>query len=307
MMMRMPHSPLNISVTSSALTSDPRVAPRLAREAGFGGLIYPALNSSLALPDLSATGKREFRHLLSAQQQQLVAIQFDLGSKGFGTGVDVDHLIVQFRRVLEAARDLGALCVCTDLGPLPRSEERLKPKPPISPRQAGLILLPPSVAEIEGSAPPQPAPLTPVEQAFMAQVDSAMVEVCNLLDRYSVTLACSSSLSSFASLERTIAAARCPWLGVDLDPVAILRDGKDIDEIFSDIGGLIRHVRARDATRGADRRTVPSVVGGGSTDWHQLLNNLDSAGYQGWITIDPTELQDRTSAALAGLKTLRSL
>jgi sugar phosphate isomerase/epimerase len=82
-----------------------------------------------------------------------------------------------------------------------------------------------------------------------------------------------------------------------LDPVAILRDGWEIDEVFSRLGSLVRHVRGRDATGGAGGRTKPAAVGAGGTDWVQLFANLDGAGYRGWVTVDPFELPDRAGAA----------
>lgn len=297
----------SFSVTAAALSTDPRTAPRLAREAGFSGLVFHAFLPSLNLPELSATGRREFRQMLAAQQQQLVAVQFNLGPKGFGAGADIDQIVAKFESILETARELGAVCVCTDLGPLPPAEQQRKPKPRVTPDEAGFILLPPSMGVVEGAEAPEPAPLSAKDRAFMSAVDTALAELCSRTDRYSMTLACSSSLASFASLERTLLATRCPWVGVDLDPVALLRDEQDPDEIFSNLGGLIRHVRARDATKGADRRTVPAVIGRGSTEWPQFLGLLDSAGYHGWITVDPMELQDRTGAATAGLKHLRTI
>ena len=113
--------------------------------------------------------------------------------------------------------------------------------------------------------------------------------------------------ASLAALERAIKSSSCPWFGVDLDPVAILRDVWPMDDIFSRIGGLIRHVRGRDAVRGADRRTRPAPIGKGSVNWGELLANTNEAGYHGWLTIDSLELQDRAAAAQAGLDYLRKL
>jgi sugar phosphate isomerase/epimerase len=70
---------------------------------------------------------------------------------------------------------------------------------------------------------------------------------------------------------------------------------------------LIRHVRARDALRGAEHRTQSVTIGKGNIDWPVLLRNLDEAGYRGWITIDPVDLTDRAGAAREGLKHIRSL
>jgi sugar phosphate isomerase/epimerase len=137
-------------------------------------------------------------------------------------------------------------------------------------------------------------------------VDSALLDLGSRADRLGVTVAFRSDLSSFAALDRVLRAASCPWFGVDLDPVSVLRDEWSLDEILSTFGPSIRHVHARDAVVGADRRTRPAVIGQGSTDWSQLLASLDDAGYRGWITIDPIELPDRASGATSGLAHLRS-
>jgi sugar phosphate isomerase/epimerase len=79
-----------------------------------------------------------------------------------------------------------------------------------------------------------------------------------------------------------------------------------MDEIFSRLGSLVRHVRARDAIT-AHRRTMPAVIGQGSVNWDEFFADLDAAGYRGWITIDPIDLQDRIPAAEAGLAHLRRL
>src|SRR5207247_1763074 len=144
------------------------------------------------------------------------------------------------------------------------------------------------------------APAAPIDQALLDSVGSALTEIGIGADRYSVTVALSSSLASFAALENAIASARCPWFGVDLDPVAMLGDEWDADAIFSRLGPLVRHVRARDAVCGADRRTKAAVIGAGSVEWEALLARLDQSGYQGWITIDPVELTDRAGAARRG-------
>jgi sugar phosphate isomerase/epimerase len=141
----------------------------------------------------------------------------------------------------------------------------------------------------------------------VAQVDAALAELGGRADRLGVTIAFRSDLASLAALERALSAAACPWFGIDLDPVALLRDEWTADEAFSRLGTLVRHVRGRDAVLGADRRTRPAVIGQGSTNWGELLADLDSAGYRGWITIDPLELPDRARAAGAGASYLRGV
>jgi hypothetical protein len=299
----MPDQPLSYAVNASALSTDPREATLRARQLGFAGLLFDAYGTGLTITDLSATGRRDFRHMLSAQDRQLVGFRVDLGVKGFGPGADVDRLLSQLDQVMESAAGLMAPLLCMETGPLPEAPAQPLVKPKITPEQAGLILIPTFAAP-----EPEPAPLpppTPKEAAFQSQVDAALMEVGALADRYKVTVALHSDLSSFAALERTLSAARCPWFGVNLDPVSILRDSFDMDEVFARLGPLIRHVRARDAVAGADKRTKPASVGRGDTKWDHLLSNLEGSGYNGWITFDPTELADRPAAAVAGLKYLK--
>jgi sugar phosphate isomerase/epimerase len=295
--------PRKFAVNASVLSTDARQAVLLARQLGFSGLLFDAYSSSLNLPDLSATGRREFRHVLSAQDRQAVGLRVDLGIKGFGPGADVDLLLSQLRKVMETAVDLACPLVCVETGPLPEAPDRPIVKPKITAEKAGLILIP-TFSEPEAETPPPP-PKTAWDLKFESQVDSAMFEMGVLADRCNVSVALHSDLSSFAALQRSLQAARCPWFGINLDPVSILRDNWDCDQVFAELGPLIRHVRARDAVVGADRRTKPASVGRGDSKWDRLLSNLSGADYHSWITFDSTELADRQAAAVAGMKYLK--
>ena len=295
-----------LSVTASAIApaGDVRAAPRLARRAGFGGLVFDAFSAALDLPELSGSGRREFRHLLASEAQALVAVQCDIGANGLGPGADVERVLARLDRAMEVARELGAGCVCVDVGPLPPAPVVARPKRAVTPAQAGLILVPTAAAR---PAAPEPEPPPPPDPTLVAQVGGAMVELCTRADRYRMTVALGSSLASFASLYNVLVGTACPWFGVDLDPVAILRDAWDSDEVFSTAGPLIRHVRARDAVVGADKRTKPAVVGRGAVNWPRFLGSLDEAGYHGPITVDPTELADRAAAAITAREFLSKL
>ena len=299
----MPTDRRPLAVYAAALSTDPKAAPSQAREAGFSGLLFDAYSPSLNIPELSGTGRREFRQVLSAQDQRLVGLRWDAGAVGFGPGADVDRAIARLDKVMEAAAGLLSPLVCVEVGPLPEPPPAEKPKPKVSPDVAGLILLPTAadVAAARRPAAPEPAH-RPADPSFVSQVDGALAELGRRADRYSCTVAFRSELASFAALERALQHARCPWFGVDLDPVSVLRDEWDVDEVFSRVGPLVRHVRVHDAVRGADRRTKPAVVGKGSVNWEQVLSNLEGAGYASWLTVDPTELPDRTSAAAAARK-----
>lgn len=286
-----------VSVVATAVANDLRSAPKAARELGFAGLQLPLLFGGVDLSQLSGTGQRDVRHLLSTQEQRLAGISVDLGPKGFGPGADIDRLLRRCADAMQAVRGLSADLIVMDLGPLPQPPPEETPQPPKpTGGMAGLILLP-TAAEIASVSRPPALPAT-TDASFFSQVDAALLELGRLADRTSVTFALRSDLSSFAALERALKTASCPWFGIDLDPVALLRDEWTPDQVFSRMGDLIRAVRVRDAIGGAAGRTRPAPVGQGDTAWDEMMSRLHAAGYQGGVTVDPTDLPDRIRGAV---------
>ena len=297
-------SRLKIGITAAALSTDPREAATRARPLGVAGLEFDAFTPAVSLPDLSQSGRREFRHVLSGQNLELIGLRVDLGNKGLAPGADVDRALARVDRAMDAAAGLTAPLVCVDLGPLPEPARAAVAKPKVDSAAAGLIIIP-TAADLAAVQPAEPE--VQGDATFESAVDAALVELGHRADRYSVMLAFRSDLSSYAALDRAIRAADCPWFGVDLDPVAILRDRWEVDEVFSRLGPLVRHVRARDAVAGHDKRTKPAAIGQGSTNWEQLLALLDDAAYHGWLALDPVELPDRNAAARTALNHLTDL
>ena len=303
-MIHMDPTNLKFAVAASALTDNVREAPRVARRLGFAGLQFDAVSAALNLTELSASGRREFRQVLAAESQQIASLLVDLGGKGLGAGADVDRAIDRLDRAMETAAGLMSPLVCVELGPLPEVAVAPKPKQIVSPELAGLIIIPSGTAGEPTTPDPQaPAP----DPKIVSQVDAALVEIGRRADRYGVMLALRAELASFAALERALRQAACPWFGVDLDPVGVLRDTWDIDEVFAQLGTQIRHVRGRDAIGGAAGRTKATVLGRGDVSWPQLLSNLRASDFQGWITVDPVELPNRSTAAQAALQALQHM
>lgn len=295
---------LNIGVVAGALTADPRKVARIARLMGFTGLQLDAVWSTLDVTSLAASGLRELRHLFASESQHLIGLRVELGAKGLTPGADIDRILSRLETIMEAAAGLAAPLLCLDLGLLPEPVRVLAPKPVIETEQAGLILIP---APSQQTAPAASESSRPPDSAHVSLVNSALDELGRQADRFSVTVAMRSGLSSFASLEAALKGANCPWFGLDLDPAAVVADKWEVDEILSSLGNEIRHVRARDAIRGTDHRTRPVVIGSGATDWPAMLAALDAAGFHGWLTIDPTDLSDRPAAAAEGLAYLRKI
>jgi len=256
-----------LAVLAAVFGAEPRAAFQSARAAGFAAVQLDWRSEHLDVTTLSSTGRREVRTILRSQNLELTGLRIDLGGKGLGAGADVDAVLSRLDSVLQAAVGLGIPLVCVDVGPLPSAANK-NPDP---------------------------------------NVDRALSDLGGLADRYSVAVAFRSDLAAFDALDRALRAADCAWFGVDLDPVALLRDDWPMDEIFSRLGPMIRHVRGRDAIVGADRRTKPAVIRRGSVQWDQLLRRLTEADYHGWITVDSLELPDPAAAAIAGAASLRTL
>src|SRR5450432_1682299 len=131
-----------LSVLAAALSGDVRQIPRLARVAGFHGLLFDVWSSALNIPDLTQTGRREFRQLLSAEAQELVGLQMDLGPAGLSKASDLDRQIARIDKAMQTAAALEAPLLCVDLGALPAPRIAKKSKPAIPPEEAGLIIIP---------------------------------------------------------------------------------------------------------------------------------------------------------------------
>src|SRR5436190_19849510 len=134
---------LKFSVMAAAISDDPRQAPRSARAAGFDGLVFDSHSSRLNLAELSGSGRRDFRHLLSAQDQQLTALSVDIGPRGIGVDADVDRVIARLDTAMDTAVGLGNRLLFVDLGPLPAPPPQPKPQKKVTADEAGLIILPP--------------------------------------------------------------------------------------------------------------------------------------------------------------------
>ncbi len=282
----------------AALGSDLRNLAPFAQRCGFNGLQLELKLGDLDLGELSATGQREVKNTIARHELELASVRVALPHAGLAEG-DAGQMLWLVERAMKAVMGVGARMICLDVGRLPSVKPENKPKP-VTSEQAGVILIPEpkNIAEVEDE------PVDAREIARWEVVDSALRETGAMTDRYSMMIALSSELSSFASLGRAIAQAACPWFGVDLDPVSVLRDRWDLEHVLDAVGGLLRHVRGRDAVKGTDRRTQPAAMGKGSTNWKEMLALLSQGGYGGWITVDTMDLQGRAAEAVRARKLL---
>jgi sugar phosphate isomerase/epimerase len=287
---------MQFSLLIHAISMDQRTTLRDIRLAGFSAVELPLS----AIPaDLSASGQREFRHLISSHELSLNAIHLSFPGKGFMPGGDVDRLLDRTQQLLHTARDLGAKQVVIDLGPLPRVSNALAKKP-IDPAHLGLLILPdPPKVEVVSNDPP-------VDESATSFFDAAMIELGRRCDRMGVATVLRSSLSPVSGLAGAMKRAGCPWFFACCDPSALCVEGIDFHDAFNLIGPHISHVLAVDVIKGEGGRTKPAMIGRGDVPWRQLLSLLRDADYKGLLTIDPTELPDRALASRTGIAQLKA-
>lgn len=295
-----------ISILANALANDARTSISYAARYGFSGIAFNSILGPLDLTTLSDTGIREFQHLLTNHHLELVALCSATGPAGLGPDADLDQLLSRLDAVMQLAVKLGTPLVSLDVGLLPSAPKPRRTPATITPAQAGLIFIPPA-QPVASHAEPDTEPPSAQNAAQTAALYTALDALCQKADRYGCTLALHSERSDFASLAQALAGISCPWLGVDLDTAALVADRWDCDRVFDELGPLIHHVRARDALRGNDGRSSPAPIGHGQVDWPQLLANLSSDDYKGFLTIDPLNLPDRLTGAITGRSALLTM
>ena len=288
-----------LSIRAVSLGDDLRQIAPLAQSIGYHGLQLDMAIGQLALSELSASGAREVRNIISSSNLELDSLFAGIPADMLISANQHDRVLWMFKKVLQTATALSAGICCLDLGRIPGVPQEAVARP--TTRLASNLIIIPEPAPIE----PFEAQIDPKELAAWDGIDVVMRELGAMAEDAGIILAFSTDLSSFASLSRLLAGARCHWFGVDLDPVSILRDRWDIERILDTLGASIRHIRGRDAIRGSAGRTQPATVGQGSTNWPQTLRLLDSGGYSGWIAIDTVELPDRPAAAQRALTHLK--
>lgn len=125
---------------------------------------------------------------------------------------------------------------------------------------------------------------------------------------HGVTLCAQTGPQPASSLARLLAALPEGALGIELNPGELLVQGHEPEEIASQLGGYVMHVRASDAVRGfglSRGQLVP--LGQGAADWPNLLGTLQEWHYRGFYTLFAGGREPPSTELEAGIRYLRSL
>ena len=276
----------------SSAVSDFRLAAVAARQCALNGLTTSA--AALGVRELSQSGRREVRAILSRNSLAGAALRADLPGRGLTLDADADRIMAELEAGLAAACDCGFSVVACDLGRVARTESRPPPRRAIDPKAAGDILLP-EPADLPSL--PVPAPLTAEERRHAAFATEVMRTLGDRADRIGVPLAFSTSLATTADLVALLASTACPLFARELDPAAALSEGPASVVAMEP---FILHVRGRDALAGPEGRTRAVKVGEGDVNWPELLEALADADFRGFVS-----MEGRPADARAALKRLR--
>jgi sugar phosphate isomerase/epimerase len=121
------------------------------------------------------------------------------------------------------------------------------------------------------------------------------------------TLAITPTHDTPTALAELIDSVKTGPLGIDFDTAVFVMSGHPPAQALRTLHASIMHLTARDAIRDIDAGGVEVAVGRGEVDWVELLPFLDEIGYDGWVTVNRTQGDDRAGDAARAVQYLRNV
>lgn len=110
-----------------------------------------------------------------------------------------------------------------------------------------------------------------------------------------------------AELARLLGDVTTGPVGVDFDPAGFVMSGHSPVKTLRELHQWVFHVQARDGLKDVSGSGIEVPLGRGEIDWLELIATLDEIAYQGWITVNRTQGDDRMGDAARALKYLQNL
>lgn len=217
-------------------------------------------------PDrLGESGRREFRNLLRSFDQELAALNVPL-RRGLDTGADLQPRIEHVRKAMQLAFDLGARKVVV---PCPK--------------------VPDDAA-------------TPRAQTLR----EALLALGPFGDRMGTVLALEIGFDPAEKVKAYLSGYDTGSLKVTYDPANMLLHGHDPLANLSQLQGWVAHVHARDARSAGISRGLQEVpVGAGDVDWLAFTATLQVLGFDGFLTVEREQGENKLADVANGVKFLR--
>ena len=136
-------------------------------------------------------------------------------------------------------------------------------------------------------------------------------EILNDLAKYGnhvgSTLLITPSGDSAESLMQLISTVTQGPIGINFDPAVFVFSRHDPLESLRVLHSPVMHVQIRDAVRDIDGNGLEVPVGRGEVVWDEFLALIEEAGYQGWLTIDRTQGDDKAGDIAKAVQFLRNV
>jgi sugar phosphate isomerase/epimerase len=257
---------LRISITLETLGLPLRTAVGVAVKAGCEGLVFDA-TGTLSPAQLSDTGRREIRQLVSSHRLQLVALRCPL-RRGLDELDSLDARLERLKQALMLANDLGPRLVLIGIGPIPEKEDdpvRQRMKSALGDLVRYADQIGSRIALDAGFEPPQ------VLLGLLRSFDTGSLGV---------------------SVDPAV------FLMEKLPPEGTLR---------ALAGSVWHSYARDAVQRRLDRSGREVPLGQGDIDWLSWLASLEEIGYAGWLTIRQGAFTQPSLQAQAAVQFLHRL
>ena len=138
-----------------------------------------------------------------------------------------------------------------------------------------------------------------------------LCDVLNDLARHGnhvgATFSITPSRDSARSLAQMIERVTEGPIGINFDPATFVIAGDHPTEALQTLHESVTHVQIRDAIQDLDGSGLEVPVGRGEVPWDEFLALIDEIGYQGWLTIDRTQGDDKRNDAARAVQFLRQV
>jgi sugar phosphate isomerase/epimerase len=219
-----------------------------AARLGARGVVLDA-SGELAPHRLSATGRRDLRHVLGTVELTLAALSLPL-RRPLDTTDQLDERVRRAEAVFLMAYELGTKVVLARTGAIPSADD-----------EAGRFLV----------------------------FKNALFELGTRAERHGTRLALESGFEPGEKLKLFLDSIALPGLAASIDPANGLQSGIDPVKCVRELASLVVHAYATDVSTAARAAPNPRGFGypPGALDWEEYLGAFEEIGYRGYLTIWP--------------------
>lgn len=219
----------------------------------------------LAPAALGETGRREFRNLLRSFDLDPAALNVPL-RRGLDVADDMQQRLEHVRKAMQLAFDLGARRVVVACPKLPD----------------------------DAAAP----------RALLMR--ESLLALGSYGDRVGCVVALEVGYDPAEKVKEYLAGFDVGSLKVTFDPANFLLHGHDPLANLMPLAGLVAHVHARDARSAGVSRGLQEVpLGGGDIDWMALTATLQVLEFDGFLTVEREQGENKLADVTAGVKFLK--